>query len=101
MRAARAHSEMSKRSRDLTEEAEYETPKGIITRTKKLSVTREKESEDSASAELKLIDSALGHLDRINVILTLSMLLGDVSLTDQQRKAIGITISVVGKTNAA
>jgi hypothetical protein len=40
-------------------------------------------------------------LKQIDLILKLSTLLGDSALTDQERKAIGITISVLARTNAA
>jgi len=96
MRAARAHSEKAKRAKlDVAEvgdevaiyaSAKPETPPApstVKTETPAVSVR--------ISADL----------EQIKLIMRLSTLLGAADLTDHERKAIGITISVLGRTNAA
>jgi hypothetical protein len=90
-RAARAHSEMAKRAKV---DVHDETAVDIVAKT-----MVPKEVNDTA--ELKQLGLISANLDRISVILALSLLLGDTSLTDQERKAVGITISVMGRTNTA
>jgi hypothetical protein len=103
MRAARAHSEMAKRAKGDIEDAGEgadelrgsEKPKALATPAVKIPLAHED------GAESKSLVAISGSLERINMILALSKLLGDGTLTDEERRAIGITISVLGRTNAA
>jgi hypothetical protein len=103
LRAARAHSEMAKRTKVYAEEAED-------------AVAMEAETEAAAPVKIehKIFSPPSGKLtltgkvpelsigsQRVDLILKLSTLLSDATLTDQERKAVGITISVLGRTNAA
>jgi hypothetical protein len=96
MRAARAHSEMAKRAKLDVEEvgdavavytsAEPGTPPAPSTVKTETTTVSVRISAD---------------IEQIKLIMRLSTLLGAADLTDQERKAIGITISVLGRTNAA
>jgi hypothetical protein len=89
LRAARAHSEMAKRARvDAEEEADFVV---MNAHTDKVQVAEVKAVKATASPES----------GKVGLILKLSALLADGSLTDEERKAVGITISVLARTNAA
>ncbi len=101
LRAARAHSEMAKRAKvDVEEEGDSVVIEGGTDTRASPSPTL-KEPDAKVLADLKKLGAVRENLEKINVILALSVLLADTSLTDEERKAIGITISIVGKMNAA
>ena len=89
-RAERAHSLVKKRSKD-DDEPENEIKSGRKIEPKKLS---------SALAENVEVPEVRKPIP-IDMILKLSGLLAEGNLTDQERKAIGLTISILGRMNAA
>jgi hypothetical protein len=95
MRAARAHSEMAKRAKLGGEEVGDAVAIDASVRPK----TPPAPSEMRTDTKTVSVPSA--DVEQFRLIMRLSALIGKPGLTDDERKAIGITISVVGRTNAA
>lgn len=94
IRAARAHSEMIKRAKiDVAE-----IPDSVA-----IEATAKPETPPAPSVAVKTetLSAFLRDSADLKLIFRLSTLLGAAELTDHERKAIGVTISVLGRANAA
>jgi hypothetical protein len=98
-RAERAHNLVGKRTRDEEDTPESGEPVGKTVHEKP--VISQVNLGDEVKDQLKAFGTVAESLERVSAILTLSTLLGDSGLTDQEVKAIRITLSVLGRTNAA
>jgi hypothetical protein len=100
-RAERAHNQVGKRS---AEEEEGDKEDGFGSgdaAVEKSPGTPAIESNDRATSKIKPYVAISANSERISAILTLSTLLGERSLTDHEVQAIRVTLSVLGRTNAA
>jgi hypothetical protein len=97
IRAARAHSEMVKRAKLSVQEVGDTV---AISASAKLSAAPPAPS--TMRTETPTVSLSISaDIEQINLIMKLSKLLGAPDLTDEERKAIAKTISVLGRTNAA